>query len=58
MTFHERKLIRILKRLEECYPTSEGERKRVSWYRGELKDAKEICIWNIGSDAINKLDLK
>ena len=56
MTFHERKLARIIKMLQECLPTTEEERRLN--YRFNLQEAKAVCIWNVVSDGINKLGMK
>ena len=60
MTFHERKLARIIKMLQECLPTTEEERRLHMYnsYRFNLQEAKAVCIWNVGSDTINKLGMK
>lgn len=59
MTFHERKLARIIKMLQECLPVTEEERRyhMHNSHRFNLQEAKAVCIWNVGSDTINKLGL-
>tara|TARA_Y100001956_G_C4064529_1_gene161029 strand:+ start:444 stop:647 length:204 start_codon:yes stop_codon:yes gene_type:complete len=56
MTFHERKLNRIIKMLQDCLPKTEEEQRlhMHNSYRFELQEAKAVCIWKVGSDAINK----
>lgn len=55
MTFHERKLNRIIKMLQECLPSTDEERRLHMYnsHRFNLQEAKATCIWKVGSDMIN-----
>ncbi len=60
-TFHERKLMRIIKALQEDLPNVLEYHKapddpyvtRLIEKRVHLQEAKGICTWKVGSDAIN-----
>tara|TARA_R110000851_G_scaffold226798_2_gene379658 strand:+ start:357 stop:569 length:213 start_codon:yes stop_codon:yes gene_type:complete len=63
MTFYERKLYRIIKRLKEDLPnvnlyqteSSQQRVRRLIEKRDNLHEAKALCIWRVGSDGLNKL---
>ncbi len=57
MNFHERKLDRIIKMLQNCLPTTEEDKRyhMNNNYRYSLQEVKEVCIWNVGSDCLNGL---
>ena len=63
MTFYERKLHRIIKSLQADLPdvklyeteSSQQRVRRLIGKRDNLHEAKELCIWRVGSDGLNKL---